>query len=292
MSRRAAFTLLELLVVVAILAVLVGLTLPAVQKVREAASRAKCSNNLKQTGLACLNYESANGAYPDAGHAHRPGLFWQVLPYTEQDAVAAQTTLHADVWGYWSPTPFPIYTCPSRGGPRFREMWSGRHFLGDYAWANSSVPDLAPGRWCGGWWSSDGTTVVNFSGVSAQAGAGGVAAGCPQPFRRPVTVAGVTDGTSNTLLVAEKSLGTPYYGGPNQDNTAYGSGANGVMASAAYPPVPDSKGSPWCEYFGSAHPAGLNVLWCDGHVSGVGYGVSAATWRAFATRAGGEVVQP
>jgi prepilin-type N-terminal cleavage/methylation domain-containing protein len=84
---RPGFTLIELLVVIAVIGVLIGLLLPAVQAAREAASRTKCANNLKQIGLAVRLYENSHECLPPSRRtiAESPTWAWLILPYLEQE---------------------------------------------------------------------------------------------------------------------------------------------------------------------------------------------------------------
>ncbi|HEV3443072.1 MAG TPA: DUF1559 domain-containing protein [Gemmataceae bacterium] len=83
---RPAFTLIQLLVIIAILAILFGMLLPAIQKVREAAGSAKSQNNLRQIGLACHNYHDNNGRFPPGNDSNNFSAAAYLLPYLEQDA--------------------------------------------------------------------------------------------------------------------------------------------------------------------------------------------------------------
>src|SRR5689334_5554023 len=91
-SQRVAFTLIELLVVIAIIAILIALLVPAVQKVREAAARTQCANNMKQIGLAMHGYMDVNKGLPAHGiYNATPQVLWsalsKILPYIEQETL-------------------------------------------------------------------------------------------------------------------------------------------------------------------------------------------------------------
>lgn len=142
LTRRNAFTLIELLVVMAIAAILLGLLLPAVQKVREAASRIRCVNNLKQLGLGMHNHESGLGHYPSGyqttdtrlngtaygiayGDDNRnglPGWAWgvQLLPYLEQENLFRQFNRAEPCWAPVNDGPartrLALFLCPSATG--------------------------------------------------------------------------------------------------------------------------------------------------------------------------------
>ncbi len=116
-QHERGFTLVELLVVIAIIGVLVALLLPAIQAARTAARRTKCSNNLKQIGLAILNYESAREELPPAGSSSPDhGLYALILPQMEQYAAfagynMARSWTHRENWPSIT-ADLPLVVCP------------------------------------------------------------------------------------------------------------------------------------------------------------------------------------
>src|SRR5262245_51895332 len=127
LQRRNGFTLIELLVVIGIIAVLIALLLPAVQKIRETASRMSCENNLKQIGLACYDFESANQPFP-GGDGQDPTLqyvSWMtlILPYIEQNNLYNALNSYYDIYHQPLAVPIKLYYCPSE--PRsYPLLWS------------------------------------------------------------------------------------------------------------------------------------------------------------------------
>jgi prepilin-type N-terminal cleavage/methylation domain-containing protein len=287
-NERSAFTLIELLVVIAIIAVLIGLLLPAVQAAREAASRTKCANNLKQIGLACVSHAQSYRGYPDGGGGwwlsrskdatgqplvspHQAwGWAYQILPFIEQKN-AWQAPLDTTV----AATVIPIYFCPSRRAPEA--------LLG----CQSGMPDGLRGAidyaGCGGF-DGRGVDLTNGSFPS-----NGIIVSQLIAQQGTVGITDVSDGTSNTVMVGERScnlnLMNEAFSTPDENNGYIDGWDWDTMRFGNSPPISDRRNDfPASLLFGSSHPAGCLFVLGDGSVRMVHYGVDPNLFMAVCGR--------
>ncbi len=292
MRSRPGLTLVELLVVIALVAVLMGLLLPAVQAVRGAAARAACQNNLKQIGLALHSYHDAEGVFPAGITSARRGekypyMSWltRLLPYVEQDALWRQSvSAYERQLSPFAPAPhlvlsFPValYGCPADSRVSQTQGTHRNRRVALTSYVGSLGKDYRS------------TTGVLFRDSR-------------------VRIADVRDGTSTTLAAGERPPSTDlwygwWYVGYGQRGTGSGDmllGAEEVNEAMRYasscPRGPyrfgPGKTTEQCDvmHFWSLHSGGGHFLFADGSVRFLAYS-AAPLMAAFASRAGGEVAE-
>jgi prepilin-type N-terminal cleavage/methylation domain-containing protein len=309
-GRRRAFSLVELLVVIAIIGILIALLLPAVQKVREAANRVKCDNNLKQLGLALQAYHDQWGTLPSGiNQPGQPRQGWMlfILPFIEQkplyDAFDFTKNWYDTANLPVVDTPLKIVQCPSTPEPGRKDGRSGQtpfvlfEAVSDYGATTGVDPSLVT------------------AGLATFAGPG------IMPKNSTPRLADVKDGLAFTILLAESAgrpqiyRGTKLFGDPLTDRVngggwcraatdfaLFGSSNDGTIFPGpcavnctnghdvtAYPdPIFGVAGSGETYSF---HPAGANTVFGDGAVHFIKQTVDIRVYAALVTRAGGEVVE-
>jgi prepilin-type N-terminal cleavage/methylation domain-containing protein len=327
MRARTGFTLIELLVVIAIIAILIALLVPAVQKVRAAAARTQCANNLKNLALACHGYHDAAKSLPAnyAGNggwnATFPAWSWiaQALPYIEQGAlhstgnIGATAQVPTTVGGVSIPvgrpitpinallngvtlcaTPIPLLRCPS--DPKYAQInWTDRADVGSAGGQGVAITNYK--GVCGANWQW-GDARWNPGWISGPlTSQNGLDAGNGLLWRSngvagtKYTLSGISDGTSNTFLIGEDIPDHSQWTG----SWAYANNASGTCA--IYPNSRTPTGGFYTtgdwnnQYsFGSNHDGGLHFAMADGTVRFISTGIDMLTYRSLATYTGGEAV--
>jgi prepilin-type N-terminal cleavage/methylation domain-containing protein/prepilin-type processing-associated H-X9-DG protein len=209
---RRGFTLVELLVVMAIIAILIGLLLPAVQKVREAANRTKCTNNMKQIGLATMNFEFTKKSFPGGAYSW-VGYFGpqaQILPFIEQANLYEQFNLAIDPFDGVNDGPDrlrpTLFICPSEyylnppmgTNPQIDKGWGNYH-------ANCGTWLSLTNKWDGVFGYAP--LPPNPPYPPARSPSAKWPTNASFPTLKPIRIADIKDGTSNTAMYAEVSNG-------------------------------------------------------------------------------------
>ncbi|MFN5290454.1 MAG: DUF1559 domain-containing protein [Planctomycetia bacterium] len=297
---RKAFTLIELLVVIAIIAILIGLLLPAVQKVREAASRMKCQNNLKQMGLALLNYESTYNAFPAGRHGcdgitngpcatdtaiQRNGssAFLQLLPFMELEALYKtfdQNDLPYNQGSTWVAkskgveTRPSVMVCPSDTSDTFITTSGLKAATGSYALVHGN---LGPSQ-------GISFTLKLYNGGIFN-------------YKINQKRNEITDGTSNTMVIGEvidahTNLSTNLWSQAARNESCMRNTENPPNTKPGTGITASPYGIPIFGGFGSKHAGGVNFIFADGHNQFITDSIALSVYKALSTKAGGEAVSP
>ena len=306
--RRFGFTLVELLVAIAIIGILIALILPAVQAAREGARRSQCRNNLKQIGLAAELHVSAFGRYPSNGWGYlwigdpdrgtdrrQPGgWIYNLLPYMEQQSVREMGRGEAPPQQRASlsklmATPVPVFDCPTRPGGRlspqhllltpYNADWVPMVFKTDYAVNEGDyITDTRQGP---------ETLQEGDSGGYAWRDTSQASGICFQ--RSETRPADVTDGLSQTYLAGEKYVsrgGYDTYDDAGHDQSMYTGVDLDINRWVLDPPAQDGEAVEE-RRFGSPHSGGCQFAFCDGSVRTISYTIDAETHRRLGNRRDG-----